>query len=47
MRNYVITDSTREEADIVGNGIVEYNLTKVLFTQEPAFVPINKVIKGI
>ena len=46
MKNYVIEESTREEAGIVDNGIVEYNLSKVPFTQEPAFISINRVIKG-
>ena len=46
MKNYVIEESTREEYNLVDNGIVEYNLSKVPFTQEPSFVPINKVIKG-
>lgn len=46
MRNFVIDESTREEAGLVDNGIVEYNLSKVPFTQEPSFISINKVIKG-
>lgn len=46
MKNYVIEESTREEYNLVDKGIVEYNLSKVPFTQEPSFVPINKVIKG-
>lgn len=47
MTNYVIEDSSREEYGVVDNGIVEYNSSKVPFTQELAFIPINKVIKGI
>lgn len=31
---------------MVDDGIVEYNLSKVPFTQEPSFISINKVIKG-
>jgi len=46
MKNYVIEESTREEYNLVDNGIVEYNLSKVPFTQEPSFFPINRVIKG-
>ncbi|WP_346915435.1 GNAT family N-acetyltransferase [Clostridium sp.] len=46
MKNYVIEESTREEYDLVDNGIVEYNLSKVSFTQEPSFMPINRVIKA-
>ncbi len=47
MTNYVIEDSSRDEYGVVDNGIVEYNSSKVPFTQEPAFIPINKAIKGI
>lgn len=47
MINYVIEESTREEYGTVDNGIVEYNLSKVPFTQEPSFISINRVIKGI
>lgn len=46
MRNYVIEKSTREEYEVIDNGIVEYNLSKVPFTQEPSFISINRVIKG-
>lgn len=47
MKNFVIDKSTREEADLVDKGIVEYNLSKVPFTQEPSFVSINRVVKGL
>ncbi|GFP75404.1 GNAT family N-acetyltransferase [Clostridium fungisolvens] len=46
MANYVIEESTREECGLVDNGIVEYNRSKVTFTQEPSFISINRVIKG-
>jgi len=46
MKNYVIEESTREESGLIDNGIVEYNLSKVPFTQEPSFISINRVIKG-
>jgi GNAT superfamily N-acetyltransferase len=46
MKNYVIEESSREEYGLVDNGIVEYNLSKVPFTQEPSFISINRVIKG-
>jgi GNAT superfamily N-acetyltransferase len=46
MTNYVIEESTREEYVLVDEGIIEYNLSKVPFTQEPSFIPINRVIKG-
>ena len=47
MRSYVIEESTREEYEMVDNGIIEYNLSKVPFTQEPYFISINRVIKGL
>lgn len=46
MKTYVIEESTREENDLIDNGIVEYNISKVPFTQEPSFISINRVIKG-
>lgn len=45
MKNDLILESSREECEIVDNGIVEYNASKVPFTQEPSFVPINRIIK--
>lgn len=47
MKDYVIEESTRDEYNLVDRGIVEYNLSKVPFTQEPSFISINKVIKGV
>ena len=47
MTNYIIEESTREEYGLVDNGIVEYNLSKVPFTQEPSFISINRVIKDL
>jgi len=46
MKNYVIEKSTSEEYDLVNKGIIEYNLSKVPFTQDIPFESINKVIKG-
>lgn len=46
MKSYVIEESTREESDLIDNGIVEYNSSKVPFTQEPSFISINRMIKG-
>jgi GNAT superfamily N-acetyltransferase len=46
MNNFVIEESKREDLEIVDNGIVEYNYSKVPFTQEPSFLPINRIIKG-
>jgi GNAT superfamily N-acetyltransferase len=47
MTNYLIEESTKEEYDLVDNGIDEYNLSKVPSTQEPSLIPINRVIKGL
>lgn len=47
MTNYIIEESTREEYGLLDNGIVEYNLSKVPFTQEPSFISINRVIKDL
>lgn len=47
MKNYVIEKSTSEEYELVDKGIVDYNLSKVPFTQEPSFFPINRVIKDL
>lgn len=41
-----IFESTSEEADVVDNGIVEYNMQKVPYTQEPIFFSINRVVKN-
>lgn len=46
MNNYIIEKSTREECNVVDRGIVEYNASKLPFTQEPPFLSINRVIKG-
>lgn len=47
MKDFVIEKSTSEESRLVDDGIYEYNLLNVPFTQEPAFIPINRVIKGL
>ena len=45
MERFSIRESNRDEANIVLNKLVEYNLTKVPLTQELANIWINKVIK--
>ena len=47
MSNSVIHESTREEVDLVNNCLVDYNFSKVPPMQEPVFVSINRVIKGV
>jgi GNAT superfamily N-acetyltransferase len=46
-KEYVIEESTREGYRTVDDGIVEYNATKVPFTQEPHFMPLNRVIRNL
>jgi ribosomal protein S18 acetylase RimI-like enzyme len=45
LKEYTIEKSAREDCAAVEDGIVKYNLSKVPFTQEPSFYPINRVIK--
>lgn len=45
MCKYIIKESNKEEAELIVNGIVEYNLSKVSLTQESPFIWINRVIK--
>lgn len=47
MKNYTIEKSTKEEASLVDESIVKYNYSKVAYTQEPAFISINRVIRGV
>ncbi len=47
MQNFVIEKSTEEESSLVDDGIYEFNLLNVPFTQDPAFISINRVIKGL
>lgn len=47
MNHYVIEESTIEGWNIVNNGIIEYNSSKVPYTQEPSFLQINRIIKGL
>ncbi|MDR7856780.1 GNAT family N-acetyltransferase [Tissierella sp.] len=47
MQNFVIEKSTEEESNLVDDGIYEYNLLNVPFTQEPTFISVNRVIKGL
>ncbi len=47
MTNYIIEESTKDEYGLVDDGIVEYNISKVPFTQEPSYISINRVIKDL
>ncbi|QAA32470.1 GNAT family N-acetyltransferase [Clostridium manihotivorum] len=46
MKDYIIKESNKEDWATVDTGIVEYNASKVPFTQAPAFIPLNRVIKN-
>lgn len=45
MKNFVISEGTREEEDLVKDGLFEFNFNEVPFTQEPPFTSINRVMK--
>lgn len=45
MKNFIINESTEEEAKSVLKGLIEYNSSKVSLLQEPPFITINRVIK--
>ncbi|WP_160672140.1 GNAT family N-acetyltransferase [Clostridium sp. C8-1-8] len=46
MKDYIIKESTKEDWTTVDDGIVEYNASKVPYTQAPTFIPLNRVIKS-
>jgi GNAT superfamily N-acetyltransferase len=46
MNNINIEISTKADWAVVDDGIVEYNASKVPYTQEQAFEPINRVIRN-
>ena len=46
-KNFTIEKSTNEEVRLIDDGIVEYNLKKVTFTQDPAFEDVNRTMKDL
>jgi ribosomal protein S18 acetylase RimI-like enzyme len=46
MKNFVISEGTNEEENLVKNGLFEYNFNEVPFTQESPFASINRVMKN-
>jgi GNAT superfamily N-acetyltransferase len=46
MKSFVIEESTREDLRTIEDGLVKYNSSRVPFIREPAFIPVNRVIKG-
>lgn len=47
MCDYIIKESSKEEAELIIKGIVDYNLSKVSLIQEAPFIWINRVIADI
>lgn len=45
MKNYIIEKSTQEDFNIVDDGIIEFNFSKVPFSREKSFKAINRVIR--
>jgi GNAT superfamily N-acetyltransferase len=46
MKEGVMERSTREDMMLIDEGIMAYNKGKVPFTQEPSFIPVNRVIRN-
>lgn len=46
MKDYIIREGNSEEADLIVDRIVEYNLSKVPLKQEVPFLWINRVIEN-
>lgn len=47
MQDFIIRESSGEESELIVDGLVEYNLSKVPLKQEAAFIWINRVVKDI
>lgn len=45
MDNYFTVESSKEEQDLVWNGIIKYNSAIIPLKQEIPFKPINRVLK--
>jgi len=45
MKDIIFEISTRDEYNFIDDKIIEYNSSKIPFTQNLAFIPINRVIK--
>ena len=46
MKEGMMERSTREDRMFIDDGIMAYNKGKVTFTQEPPFIPVNRVIRN-
>lgn len=47
MDMYVIKESTKEESDLIWQGIIEYNSSKLTLKGEVPFKPVNRVMKDL
>jgi len=46
MNSEHIMTSRREDYDYIDDRIIEYNREQIPFTQEPAFIPLNRIIRS-
>lgn len=47
MDMYIIKESTKEESDLIWQGIVEYNSSRLTLKGEVPFKPVNRVMKDL
>lgn len=45
MKDFKILNASKQECGFIDDQLVNYNMSKVPFTQEPSFIAINRVIK--
>ena len=46
MNSEHIMTSRKEDYDFIDDRIIEYNREQIPFTQEPAFIPLNRIIRS-
>lgn len=46
MNDYIIRESNKEEAELIVDRLVDYNLSNVPLKQEPSFISINRVMEN-
>ena len=44
---YIIKESTKEESDLIWQGIIEYNSSKLSLKGDIPFIPVNRVMKDL
>ncbi|MCH3963832.1 MAG: GNAT family N-acetyltransferase [Clostridium sp.] len=45
MKNYTIETATKQDLNLIEQGLVQYNLSKVPLAQRKPFIPVNRVLK--